>query len=64
MSGETDTPSICHARRRHLERLRCDIANVQRELATPRPCDDDTRVLKAVLAALEQNLMEALDEHH
>jgi hypothetical protein len=64
MSGETDTPSIYHARRRHLERLRCDITNVQRELAMPRPCADDTHVLKAVLTTLEQNLIEALDEHN
>lgn len=64
MSGETDIPAIYFARRHRLERLRREITNVQRELAMPRPCEDDTRVLKAVLATLEQNLTEALDEHN
>jgi hypothetical protein len=64
MSGETNVPAIHYARRRHLERLRHEISNVQRELAMPRPCADDTRVLTAVLATLEQNLVEALDEHN
>jgi hypothetical protein len=64
MSGETDIPAIYFARRHHLERLRRDIANVQRELAMPRPCDDDIHVLQDVLATLERNLTEALDEHN
>jgi hypothetical protein len=64
VSGETNVPAIRYQRRYRLERLRREIVNVQRELALPRPCEDDTRVLKAVLATLERNLTEALDEHN
>jgi hypothetical protein len=59
-----NTPAIHYDRRYRLERLRNEISNVQRELAMPRPCADDTRVLKDVLATLERSLTEALDEHN